>query len=251
MMNFDSPNAQPFFLQGGEHGVLLMHGFTGSPAHMRPLGDALCARGYTVRGIRLSGHGTTVEDMRRASWHQWLSDAGLATEELRKTCKYVTVCGLSMGGVLSLLMAQTHELTAVVPISAPMYTTNRFTWAAPLVSAFKPIMAWKGNDPNRETLTQAYDIGYDSFPAARVRDLNLLMRKARQNLFAVSCPTLVVQSRMDKTVRADSADIIIGGVRAQKKETLWLRHAPHVCTISPELPDIVEKMDAFLRDCEG
>ena len=63
MPDLSSPLAQPFFFPEGEHAVLLMHGFTGSPAHMRKLGEALHARGFAVRGILLPGHGGVPEDM--------------------------------------------------------------------------------------------------------------------------------------------------------------------------------------------
>ena len=67
MPDLSSPLAQPFFFPEGEHAVLLMHGFTGSPAHMRKLGEALHARGFAVRGILLPGHGgeTTIGADRR------------------------------------------------------------------------------------------------------------------------------------------------------------------------------------------
>ncbi|RYJ06292.1 MAG: carboxylesterase, partial [Actinomycetales bacterium] len=43
------PGAEPFSADGGRVGVLLSHGFTGSPASMTPWGQDLAERGYTVR----------------------------------------------------------------------------------------------------------------------------------------------------------------------------------------------------------
>ena len=34
------PGAEPFSAAGGPHGVLVLHGFTGSPNSIRPLADA-------------------------------------------------------------------------------------------------------------------------------------------------------------------------------------------------------------------
>ena len=39
--DFSDAVCQPFHLKGDDHGVLLLHGFTGSAAHMRPLGELL------------------------------------------------------------------------------------------------------------------------------------------------------------------------------------------------------------------
>ena len=103
---FDRPVCQPVDVQGDGNGILLMHGFTGSPAHMRMLADDLAERGYTVRSICLPGHASTEEDMAKESWQSWLQAAKTAVLEMKKTCKTVTVCGLSMGGVLALLLVQ-------------------------------------------------------------------------------------------------------------------------------------------------
>ena len=158
-------NAKPFFLPGGEHAVLLLHGFTGSPSHMRPLGDALNAAGFTVRGIALKGHDETVRDMMRATWHDWLEDARRACAELALKYARVSVAGLSMGGVLALLLAEEYAnnaeraLTACVPIEAPMDTTNHFRHLSLLAAPFIPVMN-KRADGSRDTLDKAYDCGY-------------------------------------------------------------------------------------------
>src|SRR5262249_50914792 len=63
-MNFALPGTRGL-------GCLLVHGFTATPAEMRPLGEALAARGFPVRGVRLAGHGTSVEDLARTGWRDW------------------------------------------------------------------------------------------------------------------------------------------------------------------------------------
>ena len=95
---FALPQAQPFEMEKGDHGVLLIHGFTGSPSHMRLLGEALAERGYSVRGIRLPGHGTKPEDMKNVSWQDWLLSARMAAKEMRKLVKKSTtvICMATM-----------------------------------------------------------------------------------------------------------------------------------------------------------
>ena len=67
---FEREVCKPFYHKGNDCGVLLIHGFTGSCAHMRPLADDLAARGYTVRTINLPGHALTEADMAKANWQQ-------------------------------------------------------------------------------------------------------------------------------------------------------------------------------------
>ena len=100
------PGAEPFFHSGGSTGVLLCHGFTGSPASLRPWADYLAAAGLTVSLPRLPGHGTTWQDMAHTRWEDWYAEVDRAYEELRGHADEIFVMGLSMGGCLALRMAE-------------------------------------------------------------------------------------------------------------------------------------------------
>ena len=250
MPEYLSPLAQPFDFPEGEHGVLLIHGFTGSPAHMRKLGEELHRRGFAVRGILLPGHGTRPEDMRTVSWQDWLLTARQAAREMADQYPFFTAAGLSMGGVLALLLAEERELTACVSLAAPMETRNRFRHLALFGSVFHPMVHKRPKSGLALRVDPAYDVGYRSFPTKSTHDLNVLMGKARRHLSLIHCPMLAVQSHGDETISADSLDTILGGVSSEVKARLWLDEAPHVCTIAPEYLQIAEAMERFLRDAE-
>ncbi|MBQ2028269.1 MAG: alpha/beta fold hydrolase [Clostridia bacterium] len=249
-MDLFHPNAAPFFMKGGEHAVLLTHGFTGSAGHMHPLGDILNAKGFTVQGILLPGHGTNLEDMRQRCWQEWLDAELTAVEALKKEYRYVSVAGLSMGGDLSLIAASRYPLTACVSISAPMKTKARFGWAARIAALVKPVAEWTNGAVTRTDLIPEYNIGYTGMPVARVYDLRQLMKQARRGLGKITCPLLVIQSHADETISEDSAQIILDGAGTSVKKTLWLDGVPHVCTISTALDQIAEEMADFLKSAE-
>ena len=94
IMNADSANGRPFTFAGGLHGCLLLHGFTGTPGHMRYLGERLRDEGYAVSAPLLPGHGETLAAMRASNWRQWLTAARMALCELRERCEIVSVIGL-------------------------------------------------------------------------------------------------------------------------------------------------------------
>ena len=79
-------------------GVLLVHGFTGAPPSMRPWGEFLHSKGYTVRVPLLPGHGTKPEDLNKVKWQEWPAKVQSELDELFKSCDQVFVAGLSMGG---------------------------------------------------------------------------------------------------------------------------------------------------------
>lgn len=244
-----SPLARPFDFPGGGHGVLLIHGLTGTPAHMRLIADDLRAEGFSVRGILLPGHGETPEAMQRVGWQDWLLCAREAAKEMAGQYRYFSVAGLSMGGVLALMLAEEMPLTACVSIAAPMKTVNRLRYLSPLLSPFVAAVP-KRIDPVKATLHAEYDVGYDVTPTRGMTHLTALMRRARQHLPLITCPLLAVQSHGDRIVTADSPDIILRGAGSLRKEQLWLDEAPHVCTISPEYGKISAAMARFLRESE-
>ncbi|MEG0269482.1 MAG: alpha/beta fold hydrolase [Clostridia bacterium] len=245
--HFDGERCKPFYHEGNEQGILLIHGFTGSAAHMRKLADSLAEKGYTVRSINLPGHATTEENMAKADWKQWLQAAKEATLEMLHKQKTVTVCGLSMGGVLALLVAEQMKVDACVPISAPMATKNKFMPFAHIAAPFIKRIAWEPPAERSTVLDSTYDFGYTGFPTQKAADLNHLIKLARQNLFNITCPVLCVQSDGDETIWEGSADCILQGVGSESRQKLWLHGVPHVCTISKEEPAIAKAIDALMQ----
>ena len=248
--DFSAAECQPFLLEGGRHGVVLFHGFTGSAGHMRPLGEALHAQGFTVRGINLPGHASSMEDMARFTWQDWLQAAKTAVLEMKDRCSRVSVAGLSMGGVLTLILAEQMELTSAAPISAPMAVQNKMMPLARFAAPFMPTVWWRGGGERAAMVDKNYDFGYPGFPTRCAVDLSKLIHMARRNLHAVTCPVLAVQSHADETVSEDSAEVIVRGVSSKKKGVLWLEEVPHVCTLSREVGNIAQAMGELFCEAE-
>lgn len=237
----------PMTHSGSKNGILLIHGFTGTAAHMRPLADALVEKGYTVRTINLPGHAETEEAMAASNWQQWLQYSKETAFEMINELDTFTVCGLSMGGVLALLIAEQMKVDACVPISAPTAVQNRFLPLAGILHPLMPRIAWNISSEREAKLDQHYDFGYSGFPTAKGADLYKLICMARKNLFNISCPILCVQSDADETIWSGSADAILEGVSSKIRQKLWLTDVPHVCTLSKELPSIVNAIDLLMQ----
>lgn len=252
--NFKDSVCQPFLWEGERrsgksHGVLLIHGFTGTVAHMRLIGEELHARGFTVMGINLPGHATDMDDMARCTWEDWLNAAKDACLQLKERCDHVSVAGLSMGGCLSLIIGEQMQPTAIAPISAPMGTQLPL-WLAALARPVFPTIWWRTRKEGSASVDERYDYGYPGFRNGCAPHLSRLINIARRNLHAVTCPILVVQSHADETITADSAEVIMKGVSSQRKGVLWLDDVPHVCTISREAGNIAEALAEHFRQAE-
>ena len=247
---FDREVCKPFFHNGRSNGILLIHGFTGTAAHMRPIAEVLAEKDYTVRTINLPGHAETEDAMTASSWQQWLQYAKEAAFDMMQHLDTFTVCGLSMGGVIALLIAEQMKVDACVPISAPTAVQNRFLPLSGLLYPFMPRIAWRTDNERRFHLDKRYDFGYSGFPTAKGADLYKLICMARKNLFNINCPVLCIQSEADETIWPGSMDAILEGISSKIRQKLWLTDVPHVCTISSELPSIVDAIDKLMKRAE-
>ncbi len=118
-MSYIVPGSESFYLAGGSTGCLLLHGFSATPEEMRPLGDFLASKGYSVIGVRLAGHATHPRDLKRTRWTDWLDDVENSLALLSKICSHRVLIGQSMGGMIALTAAAQFEVSAVVALSTP------------------------------------------------------------------------------------------------------------------------------------
>jgi len=240
------PGAEPFDSDGGPVGVLLSHGFTGSPASMRPWGEFLAARGHTVRVPRLPGHGTTWQDMNRTRWDDWYGELERALTDLRSRCDRLVVGGLSMGGALALRLAERHQDIAAVMVVNPAVASSRFD--VRLVPALKwvvPSMPGIGNDIKK---TGADEIGYDRTPLKALGSMLTAWKQTRAELGAIRAPLLYFRSTEDHVVDEASEPLILDGVSSSVREVVRLENSYHVATIDQDAPIIFERSAAFIDE---
>jgi carboxylesterase len=65
------PESESLRLFAGKTGVLMIHGFRGSPASIKPWAISLHEKGLSVVVPTLAGHGTHWSDLNRVSWEDW------------------------------------------------------------------------------------------------------------------------------------------------------------------------------------
>ncbi|GAB6137015.1 alpha/beta hydrolase [Halanaerobaculum tunisiense] len=243
-MDYLDELAKPFFWENSAEACLIIHGFTGTPAHMRQLGEFLHQEGaYTVKGMLLPGHGTSLEEMEQTDWQDWLQAAKEEYEQLTQEYDKVYVMGLSMGGVLTLLLAQEYDVDKIIPIAAPIKIWDKKAYLAPILKYFKRFEKVEEADDKPK-----YDIGYSGMPVKSIQDLLKLMKLANNSLDQIESPLLVIQSNQDQTVKPVSAQMIYEGVASKEKEILWLEESGHVCTIGPEQNKLQDRILVFLQN---
>lgn len=230
-------------------GVLLCHGFTGSPASMRPWGEHLAALGYAVSVPRLPGHGTVVADMLPTRFSDYSSAIEDAYVDLSAQCDVVVAIGLSMGGTLVLQLAEDHpEIIGIILVNAAIASTNKQLLLLPLLKHFIGTFPAISNDIKK---TGVDERGYPRTPLKALASVVDAWGPIRANLGAVTCPALIFRSAEDHVVDLSSARIILEGLGSKDKTEIVLTSSYHVATLDHDAPEIFDKSAAFIERVVG
>ncbi len=230
--------------------VLLLHGWTGSPAHLRLLGADLAAAGYGVVAPLLPGHGTDIKDIVGTGWRDWVRVAAEAAHDIGEGGAHLHLGGLSMGGLLAVLLSIPFDAVSLTTINAPIHIYSRTAWFSAAMRGSTRVRTYE-KGARHPDYAHDYAHQYDGTPVGSVADLLDIMRAAKKTLPRVTAPSLVIQSRTDETVRPRSAGYIYERLGASFKRLVWLEQSAHVATLDVERDRVAEEMVRHLRDAEG
>jgi carboxylesterase len=230
---------------GPKIGVLLSHGFTGSPASMRPWGEFLAQHGYTVSVPRLPGHGTTVQEMLQTRFSDYTAAIESAYADLAAQCDVVVVAGLSMGGALVIQLAEKHpEIAGVVLVNAAVASSNKQLLLLPVIKHLVKTFPAIGNDIKKPNTVE---YGYDKTPLKPLASMVQTWKQIRTDLGRISVPVLLFRSAEDHVVDPSSARIILGGVSSADKTEVVLTDSYHVATLDNDAPEIFATSADFIK----
>jgi carboxylesterase len=244
--------AEPFEMHGGDRGVLLIHGFTGTPFEMRPLGEALAAEGYAVSAPALAGHSTWPADMELTRWSDWCQTARASFFALRRRCKKVYVAGLSMGGLISLKLAadMPDDVAALAVLAAPVWM-NGINWGFATASAFTPlrfVMPFvRKPEPDGERLRaiREKNPGYAVVPTRSAASLWWAMMRMRPEATKVRSPALLIYSRVDGEVPYANLRILSALIGSREKKEVTLERSSHLMTLDIEAGIVINEVKSF------
>ena len=227
-------------------GVLVLHGFTGSPASMRPIAQDLAAQGYAVELPLLSGHGTQWKDLHRTTWQDLARDTITAFETLRARTDRRVVLGLSNGGLIALRLAQTRfeDLAGQVLINPFLLTRDPRAKFLPVLSRLLPSLPGVVNDIAKPDMDE---VGYDRLPLRSLASIMSLQRQVRAALPETRLPTLLFTSRQDHGVDTHSSVEIAEKIGASDFEHVWLERSYHVATLDYDYPEILAGTVKFIE----
>lgn len=248
-----APEDEPFTASGtaqghdgGRIGVLLSHGFAGTPSSMRPWAEHLHEQGYAVSVPLLPGHATRWQNLNTTTYADWYGELERSFEKLGAECDMVLVAGLSMGGclVLDLAIRRGRDVAGIVLVNPFVATARKDARLLPLLKLAVPSLAGIGGDVKKAGVTER---AYSRTPLRALHSLFQAMRTVREGLPQVTQPLLMLRSRVDHVVDPLSGRLIMAQVSSRDLEERLLEDSYHVATVDNDAPIIFSASADFVR----
>lgn len=209
MVAFDPERIAPWEGGSGQHGILMLHGFTSTPTEMKGLARALAASGFRCSVPMLPGHGTVPEDLARVPWTAWYDAAHQAFGRLQDQCETVSVVGQSMGGSLGLLLAAREPRVASVgALAAPLRIGNPLS---ALLGVVKHVVRWYRPSSSVDLFDQKAVEDLDSYgrwPTAAIHELARLLAALRLEIPSIRQPVFLAHGGRDRMVTPHAVEVL-------------------------------------------
>jgi carboxylesterase len=243
----------PFFLEAGPVGVLLLHGFTGTPREMWPLGAYLHERGITVSAPLLPGHGTTLAEINRVNWRDWVAGVESAYANLKQKTAHWFIAGFSMGSLLTLWMAEHHDDMAGIVLYAPaLWIADWRVRLTPLLRPFVHSYPQSGESDLHNPEAEQWMGGFERYPVGAAAEVWHLRCHVLHDLSRVRTPALVIYSEGDRSIHPRSGPETVHRLSQQVPlESVVLHDSGHAVVADREWETVAEATYRFVQRYVG
>lgn len=239
-----SPFSSTFRGDGPPVGVVLSHGFTGSPHGLRNWATALADAGFAVWMPLLPGHGTTWQELARTNWRQWHQALDAAYLELDAECGQVFSAGLSMGGALALRLAATRPVSGVVLVNPALRIDDP---RAAISGVLKYLVRSTPAIANDILKADVDEGAYSRTPVAAAHQLNLMFKDTARLLPRITAPVRVFRSTVDHIVSDASMNLLRDRLTGAPLDVSYLENSYHVATLDNDAQSIFTGSVDFIR----
>ncbi|WP_102346589.1 alpha/beta hydrolase [Bacillus sp. Marseille-P3661] len=238
--------AESFYIKGNNTGILLLHGFVGTPQSVQYIGEKYAEKGLTVLAPRLKGHGTHYTDLNTISYYEWINECIDAYNTLKKECDQVFIIGQSMGGILALHLASIlKDVSGVITINAAIHVPGYEIYRG----AESPRYIHEGTPDIKDQAVN--EITYEQVPLHSIKQLLSVIDHTKKTLYQVTCPLLLFKSSIDHVVPPISTDFIYDSVQSQHKMIKILNNSYHVASMDYDKNIIINHTIDFITDVKS
>jgi carboxylesterase len=224
---------------------------------MRPLGEALAARGFPIRAVRLAGHGTEVADLAQTRWSDWVASVEAGAAALGRDVSLLAVGGMSMGALLALHLAaaRAFPVAALVLCGTPLRVPRtrwlrlaaRVRWLARRHATIEKRGGPDIADPTMRAASRSYPV----MPLPAVVELLRLQAAARRTLGQVTQPALLFHGRHDRSVPLANLGLLRARLASRWIEAHVLERSQHVVVLDHDRAEVARLTGDFLERVEA
>ena len=233
--------AEHFYLKGNNVGILISHGFMGTPQSVRYLGEELAKFGYSIYAPRLKGHGTDYYDLETCSHEDWFVSLEEGYQFLKGKCSKVFIVGQSMGGTLTLNLANKYRDVDGIILINPALSIPTLEY----VKGKTDIRFIDEGEPDIKA-ADVHEITYEKAPVKSIQELQELMEQTLSILANITCPVLGIKSSVDHVVPPENTELIMNQIGSENTELITLLNSYHVASMDQDKHLIVERCHQFI-----
>lgn len=235
---------KPFYRKNSNnkgHVLLLLHGFSSSPAVYRLLVPKIKHYDALVCPV-LPGHAHSIAAFAQVKATEWLLKASSLCEELTHEYERVDVLGLSLGGLLACYLSQKYSFNRLF-LLAPALKLYTPIQSALMLAYFLKSLGFRYMR-NAAGDLKAYDraeIAYKALPLTTIIEILKLIKNF--NYHPPECPTELFLGREDHVVASEKvAELFVG---LSNVNIHWLTNSAHVLPLDNDLEEIVACVNRF------
>ncbi len=258
-----------YWMEGGDAGVLLIHGLGGTPTEMKNVAKTLNRAGFTVYGMQLAGHCGSEADLTATTWQEWYASVEAAHDRLQARCRNVFAGGLSMGALLALHLAARRP-DRVRGLCLYSITLKYDGWSVPKLSFLLPLvlrLPWGKrysfyetfpygikDDRLRAVILRQMQSGDSSgagllrTPGVSIREFYRFQRVVRRELHTVRTPAIFLHPSHDDIAKAETNAVYCRDRLAGPTELVLLDNSYHIITVDRQHREVADRTAGFFRN---
>jgi carboxylesterase len=231
--------------------VLFLHGWTSTPRELRFAAEKVAASGFRCRGILFEGHGRTLRALEGITFRDYLSQSEKAFGELALSHDRVSICGLSMGGLLALHLAarrRVDSLVLIAPFTRPW--GSHFGLPNSLLLGRVPLPALIAKEvpgPISDPAGLEGHIAYHAMPSKELLTIAQGAKDLKGKEASITSPTLILHSVQDHTSDFAGSQSLIRELGADDKTLIAFNRSNHVITLDYDRERVETEIVDWLR----
>lgn len=235
-------------------GALLLHGFTATPECLNSLAGPLRQKGFVVSAPLLVGHGTTPEELSKTTWQDWYEGVEKNFKDLQKKVDEVFVAGLSLGGLLALMLASEYPVKKLALLATPVFLSGILAkYVLPvvahssLINVYPYQKKWAGAAINDPVAREEFK-SYTKMPIKSIMAIVDLQKEVALRLPKITPPVLILHSPHDTTAPYANMDYLKQHLGSKEIKTVTLEKSDHVLTMDYEKEQVAQEVVSFFQE---